>query len=224
MGADDIDGDEANSVAAPAPPTQPAASPVTRAVDMVGAACLLVLSAPLILFCMLLVRLTSPGPALFRQQRVGFGGESFEMLKIRTMTDGNDRHHREYVKALLTEPDAPPAANGSYKLDDPRVTPVGSVLRKLSIDELPQLWNVVRGDMSLVGPRPMLDWEFELVTGAHRRRVEVHPGMTGLWQVSGRSALTMREMLDLDVEYVDSRSVSRDLAILARTPFALLSR
>lgn len=168
------------------------------------------------------IRLDSPGPSLFRQDRVGLGGRTFVLYKFRTMrTDAPDDEHRQLVTSQLRG-----GRNGDGQLqklvDDQRVTRLGQVLRRWSIDELPQLINVLRGDMSLVGPRPCLPWEAEMFSDEHRRRFAVQPGLTGLWQVSGRGGLTMHKALDLDVEYVDRRSVSLDLALLARTPAALL--
>lgn len=198
-----------------------------RALDVTLAVVALLLMLPLLCVIALAVRCTSPGPVLFRQERVGRHGATFTMLKFRTMqTDNDDAAHREYVKRLLTE-EAPPdgGARGVYKLvRDPRLTRIGHVLRAASLDELPQLVNVLTGDMSLVGPRPALAWEVALYRPEHRRRLEVKPGLTGLWQVSGRSALTMRQALDLDVEYVERRSLGLDLALLARTGPALFRK
>ena len=196
-----------------------------RFVDVVGSALLLLFTGPLIAICALAIRATSRGPALFRQTRVGYSEEPFELLKLRTMyVNNDDSAHRAYAKHLISaEQGTELAVGGVYKLQrDPRVTPLGRVLRRMSIDELPQLVNVLRGDMSLVGPRPALPWEVELYGSAHRRRAEVRPGLTGLWQVSGRSRLTTNQMLELDVEYVDRRTLPLDLWILARTPVVLL--
>jgi lipopolysaccharide/colanic/teichoic acid biosynthesis glycosyltransferase len=198
-----------------------------RLLDLCLALLGLLVLAPMLLVVAMLVRVTSPGPALFRQVRVGKNGRPFTMLKFRSMSSGaDDAIHRDYVSRLLTEDIAPEGgAAGVYKLvGDPRVTAVGRLLRKTSIDELPQLMNVVRGHMSLVGPRPALGWEVELYEHRHRRRLAVKPGLTGLWQVSGRSTLTMREALDLDVEYVARRGLGLDLMILAGTVPALLRR
>ncbi len=193
--------------------------------DVVVASVVLGAAAPILAASAVLIRLTSPGPVVFRQMRVGLDGQLFEMLKLRSMVvDGDDESHRSYAISKLTDPDAGPTDNGTFKLDDPRVTPVGRLLRRTSIDELPQLINVLRGDMSLVGPRPMLDWEFEHVHGDHRERVATRPGITGLWQVRGRSRLSTLQMLDLDMEYVRSWRQVLDVRILLRTPFALLSR
>jgi lipopolysaccharide/colanic/teichoic acid biosynthesis glycosyltransferase len=180
---------------------------------------------PLLAAIWLAVRLTSRGPAIFRQERLGLGGRTFTVYKFRTMVaDAPDDIHRQYVTALLTQ-DEPSVtgATGLFKLDaDPRVTSVGRLLRRTSLEELPQLFNVLRGEMSLVGPRPSLAWEAELYREHDRRRFDVLPGLTGLWQVSGRSRLTMREALDLDVEYVRRRSLLLDVVIVARTVGCLL--
>jgi lipopolysaccharide/colanic/teichoic acid biosynthesis glycosyltransferase len=146
------------------------------------------------------------------------------MLKLRTMrNDATDAVHREYVQRMLAG-DARPE-DGLYKLGhDNRVTRVGAVLRRCSLDELPQFWNVLRGDMSLVGPRPVLPWEAELFPSWAGRRFDVQPGVTGLWQVSGRNRLTMTEGLALDVRYVASRTLRLDLLILVRTVGAVIGR
>ena len=198
-----------------------------RTLDLVAALLLLLVLLPLLLLLAVAVRATSTGPVLFRQVRAGRGGEPFVMLKFRSMrANCDDSAHRAYVTALLTE-DVPPDGGepGVYKIAaDSRVTRVGGLMRRTSLDELPQLVNVLRGEMSLVGPRPALPWEVELYDAAHRRRLEVPPGLTGLWQVSGRNTLTMREALDLDVEYAARCSWSLDLRILCRTPAALRGR
>lgn len=193
---------------------------VKRALDVTLASVGLVVLSPLLAMLWSAVRLTSPGPALFRQQRLGLGEQPFVMYKFRTMrVDASDAAHRAYVRRLLTE-DAPPAGapDGLFKLAaDPRITRLGGWLRRTSLDELPQLINVVRGEMSLVGPRPVLPWEAELFEAPARARFLTRPGLTGLWQVSGRSRLTMRQALELDVEYVRRQSLWLDLTILART-------
>lgn len=196
--------------------------------DAVFASVFLVILSPLLAAAAVLIRLTTPGPALIRQTRVGRNGRLFVLYKFRSMyTGSSDELHRQYVRKLLTE-DEPPAGGqrGLFKLEgDPRVTPVGRVLRKTSIDELPQLLNVIKGDMSLVGPRPALPWEVEMIGEAYGKRFEARPGLTGLWQVSGRSRLTMRQGLELDVEYVGRQSFAFDLMILLKTvPAVLLTR
>jgi lipopolysaccharide/colanic/teichoic acid biosynthesis glycosyltransferase len=157
------------------------------------------------------------GPVFFRQERVGLGGRRFTMLKFRTMTLGSgDAGLQELIARELRGEDT--VVNGSAKLnDDKRVTGIGSVLRRTSLDELPQLINVVRGEMSLVGPRPCLSWEAEMFPPQFRSRFSVRPGLTGLWQVSGRSTLGTLEMLQLDVCYVRTRTLLLDLLILLRT-------
>jgi lipopolysaccharide/colanic/teichoic acid biosynthesis glycosyltransferase len=140
--------------------------------------------------------------------------------------DSDDRLHRDYVRQLLEDPPtAPRGPDGLYKLvDDPRITPVGRWLRRASLDELPQLVNVLRGEMSLVGPRPVLPWEAALFGPRHSARFQVSPGITGLWQISGRNRLTMTQALDLDVEYVERQCLRLDLAILIRTIPVVLGR
>jgi lipopolysaccharide/colanic/teichoic acid biosynthesis glycosyltransferase len=196
-----------------------------RLIDFSLSLMLVIMVAPLLLLLWCLVRLTSSGPAFFRQERLGRNMRSFTMLKLRTMYVGNqDQIHRNYVTHLLSA-DQPAAAgeNGLFKLDnDPRVTRLGAWLRQTSLDELPQLLNVLRGDMSLVGPRPVLPWEAELFEERFRRRFLVKPGISGLWQVSGRSRLTMREALELDIEYTDRQSLALDLSIIIRTVPAIL--
>jgi lipopolysaccharide/colanic/teichoic acid biosynthesis glycosyltransferase len=184
----------------------------------------MIIAGPLIVLLVCLVRLSSPGPGLFRQERLGRARQPFTMLKLRTMfTDNDDLIHRTYVASLLNdERPAADSSTGLYKLNgDPRVTRLGSFLRRTSLDELPQLLNVLGGSMSLVGPRPVLAWEAEMFDPVHLPRFEVKPGITGLWQIRGRSKLSMRQALDLDVEYVQERSFGRDLFILAMTIPAL---
>jgi lipopolysaccharide/colanic/teichoic acid biosynthesis glycosyltransferase len=195
-----------------------------RLLDITLALALLAVCSPLLLVAAILVGTTSAGPVLFRQTRVGRAGAPFRMLKFRTMRDGcDDGAHRDYVRRLLA--DQVEAHDGLYKLvDDPRVTRVGAVLRRLSIDELPQLLNVLKGEMTLVGPRPALPFEAELFPDWATPRYLVAPGLTGLWQVSGRNRLTMLEGLKLDVEYVERRSFVVDLFILLRTVPAVLGR
>lgn len=203
---------------------EPRPEAVKRVLDFALALLLIAVSGPLLLFLWCLVRWTSAGPAFFRQERIGRDMEPFTMLKLRSMYVGNDdRMHRAYVTSMLIAGEEATAGNGMlFKLDgDPRITPLGRWLRKTSLDELPQLINVLRGDMSLVGPRPMLPWEAELLGEPYRARFAVKPGITGLWQVSGRSRLSMRTALELDVEYVHRRSIALDLSILARTVPAL---
>jgi lipopolysaccharide/colanic/teichoic acid biosynthesis glycosyltransferase len=202
--------------------------PPRELVDAALAAVALTVLSPLLCAAGVLVRVTSKGPALFRQLRVGKDGVPFEVVKLRTMrverSPEHDAAHRAMCRQEIEHPELPAGtSDGVYKLEeDPRVTPVGRVLRRLSIDELPQLINVVRGEMAIVGPRPMLPWEFELCSERQRQRAQVKPGMTGLWQVRGRNKLSMGQMLDLDVEYVETRSWLGDLAIMARTSLVLV--
>jgi lipopolysaccharide/colanic/teichoic acid biosynthesis glycosyltransferase len=175
-----------------------------------------VLAAPLVAALAFAVRLTSPGPVFFRQERVGVDGRRFTMLKFRSMVVDAEERRR-----ALSELDQ---GNGPlFKIyADPRVTPVGALLRRFSLDELPQLINVLRGDMSLVGPRPPLPDEVAAYDDVAVRRLRVRPGMTGLWQVSGRSDLSWEESLRLDLRYVDNWSMALDLSILWRTCRAVL--
>ena len=192
---------------------------IKRALDVLLASAALLVLSPLLAAIWLAVRLSSPGPAVFSQERLGRGEQPFTMYKFRSMSTGaDDTIHREYVSRMLTGEGPVEATNGIYKLHaDPRITPLGASLRKTSLDELPQLVNVVRGDMSLVGPRPVLAWEAKLFSPQARARFQTRPGLTGLWQVSGRNALTMQQALVLDVEYVRRQSLWLDLTILART-------
>jgi lipopolysaccharide/colanic/teichoic acid biosynthesis glycosyltransferase len=209
---------------------RPGPETAKRAADFVLSLLAIVVLTPLLLLLWLLVRSTSSGPALFRQERLGRDKHPFTLLKLRTMYIHNDdRIHRDYVTGMLAAGEAGRAATagtsgatGLFKLEaDPRVTRLGGWLRRSSLDELPQLINVLKGEMSLVGPRPVLSWEADLFGERHQRRFAVKPGMTGLWQVSGRNRLSMREALELDVEYVTRRSFALDLVILFRTVPAL---
>ena len=188
-----------------------------RTVDVVASALVLLLGAPLLLAIGVWIRLDSPGPALLRQQRVGLGGHPFTLYKFRSMRVGNDdRAHRTLIAAELNGEDT--SEGGSTKVkDDPRVTRAGHLLRRTSLDELPQLINILRGDMTLVGPRPCLVWEADMFPPEFALRFAVRPGLTGLWQVSGRSTIGTREMLRLDLEYVRARRLRGDLVILLAT-------
>lgn len=191
-----------------------------RVFDVVGSLLLLVLFLPLWLIVVVAVKVSSSGPVLFRQQRVGAGGELFSILKFRSM-------HRDAEGALRAHPElhARYLAN-DHKLplkEDPRITPVGRVIRQLSLDELPQLWNVARGDMALVGPRPIVPTEIPIYGGRLDAYVLTRPGVTGAWQVAGRSSLAYADRVQLDVDYFEQWSLARDLAILAKTPLAVAS-
>jgi lipopolysaccharide/colanic/teichoic acid biosynthesis glycosyltransferase len=179
---------------------------------------LVVLGLPMLIIAMA-IRLDG-GPALFGQRRVGLHGSPFTMYKFRSMRPGgDDRAHRELIARELRGEDT--TVDGSSKLNDERVTKVGRWLRKTSLDELPQLVNVLRGDMSLVGPRPCLEWEAEMFPARFAERFTVPPGITGLWQVSGRSTLETLDMLQLDLDYVRSRSMRIYVRILVGTVAAL---
>ena len=178
---------------------------MSRALDVAGAATLLALASPVLGAAAIAIRIEDGGPILYRQRRVGRGGREFELLKLRTMVVGAE------------------TIGAGYAVDrgDPRITRTGRVLRRLSIDELPQLWNVLLGEMALVGPRPTLAYQVEKYTPRQRRRLDVKPGITGWAQVNGRAALAWADRIELDVWYVEHRSLRLDLTILARTPFAL---
>jgi lipopolysaccharide/colanic/teichoic acid biosynthesis glycosyltransferase len=197
-----------------------------RALDLVSSLVLLAPLAPVLVTIAALVKLTSPGPAFFGQTRVGHRRTPFTMFKFRTMHAQSDPTvHREFVGQFIAAGGRNGRPDAFFKLtNDPRITPLGRFLRKTSLDELPQLWNVLRGDMSLVGPRPPVPYEYAQYRPWHRRRViEVKPGMTGLWQVTGRSRTTFDEMVRLDLHYARTRSFWGDLAIIGRTPPAVIS-
>jgi lipopolysaccharide/colanic/teichoic acid biosynthesis glycosyltransferase len=200
---------------------------VCRALDIVLSAILLAVLSPLLLVIALVVRVDSPGPSLFSQRRVGRGLEQFTVRKFRTMRHGADHEsHRRFVLRLIAGED--PGENGDgprFKMTrDPRITRVGHFLRRSSLDELPQLWNVLCGDMSLVGPRPPIPYEVEHYPAHWFGRFAVKPGVTGLWQVNGRSEVTLEEMIALDLEYARRRSLLFNLVILVRTIPVVLSR
>jgi exopolysaccharide biosynthesis polyprenyl glycosylphosphotransferase len=198
-----------------------------RALDVAGSLVLLTLLAPVFLIIAALVKLTSPGPVFFRQSRVGQKAQPFTMLKFRSMrVNASAAIHQEYVTSFIKSGGQQPVANnGVFKLtNDPRITPVGHFLRKTSLDELPQFWNVLCGSMSLVGPRPPLQYEVEQYKPWHTRRVlEAKPGITGLWQVAGRSRTTFDEMVRLDLRYARTCSLWNDLKILLATPGAVIA-
>jgi exopolysaccharide biosynthesis polyprenyl glycosylphosphotransferase len=197
-----------------------------RVLDVCGSAFAILIFSPLFITIAAAVKLTSKGPVLFRQERVGLGGRRFTFLKFRSMVCGSDPHiHQEYIRRFIggkiTE-----ASGGAFKIkDDPRLTRIGAFLRRSSLDELPQLFNVLRGDMSLVGPRPAIPYEIDLYQPWHRERfLEVKPGITGLWQVVGRSKTTFDDMVRLDLQYAKQWSIWLDIKILLQTPRAVLSR
>jgi len=196
---------------------------VKRAVDLVASAVLLLLLSPVFLLLALAIVVDSGRPVLFRQIRLARGLREFRVLKFRTMKLGASSDlHQDYIKKLATGQ----AADDSLKklTADPRVTRMGRFLRSTSLDELPQLVNVFLGNMSLVGPRPALEYELQYYTEEHYARFAVKPGMTGLWQVSGRNELGFTEMLDLDADYARSSNVLTDLKIIVKTPMAAISK
>lgn len=196
-----------------------------RTADIVLGLLGLIVLSPLFLVLAASVKLSSNGPVLFRQERIGFRGQPFLINKFRTMNVANDdSEHRKLVISMLNNEDVEPENGGIYKLDDPRVTRIGAFLRRYSLDELPQLWNVVKGEMSLIGPRPSLPWEHELYSNDLKQRVRSKPGCSGLWQVSGHNKLTVPEMLELDIEYVERWNIALDIEVLLRTPLAVFGR
>lgn len=198
---------------------------LSRILDVSVAATVLIVLAPLLLVILVLVRTTSRGPAIFRQRRVGKDMRMFSVYKFRTMrTDSSDAPHRKYIQALISS-DKTERNGNLYKLVvDDRITTVGRFLRKSSLDEVPQLFNVLTGAMSLVGPRPVTEYEVELYPEPYLRRFTVKPGLTGLWQVSGRSERTYHEMVALDLQYAGQRSLRLDLLILLKTIPVVLGR
>ena len=199
-----------------------------RLFDVVFAVALILLLGLLLIAVALAVRIDSRGPALFRQRRVGYREREFTLYKFRSMrVDADPRGHKEYVTALIKgEGESPDGGRENlYKLAvDNRITPVGRWIRRWSLDELPQLFNVVKGDMTLVGPRPAIPYEVAEYPSWYRRRFAVKPGLTGYWQVSGRSERTYEEMVRLDIEYAKRRTLGLDLSILVKTPWVVLSR
>ena len=194
-----------------------------RSLDVFVAGSLMILVAPIVAVLMLVIRAVSPGPPLFRQVREGLAGRRFVMLKLRTMHVDADRRLQSHLAA---NPDALVEWERYFRLtDDPRIIPgIGPFLRRSSLDEMPQLWNIVRGDMSLVGPRPLQAEPLAALRPEFRAlRCTVRPGLTGLWQVSGRSETDLRGLEELDAEYIRRRSLALDLRILARTPAVVLT-
>ena len=201
---------------------------IKRVLDIVVSLTSLIGLSPLLLLIAALLKIGSSGPIVFKQERIGYAMKPFTMFKFRTMYSGkDDKIHRDYVRSFITARGQvdQSAHNGVFKLSaDSRVTRIGALLRKTSLDELPQLWNVLRGDMSLVGPRPPLAYEVEQYDAWHRHRIlDAKPGITGLWQVTGRSRTTFDEMVRLDLRYARTRSLWIDIKILLATPAAVLS-
>jgi lipopolysaccharide/colanic/teichoic acid biosynthesis glycosyltransferase len=194
--------------------------------DILGSAVALLLFSPLFLIIAIAIKATSPGPVFFRQERVGLNGKTFIFYKFRSMTTNNDpQQHKEYITRFINQQNTAAVEPGIFKLtDDSRITKVGYFIRKTSLDELPQLINVLKGDMSLVGPRPPIPYECDLYDIWHRRRLlAARPGITGLWQVMGRSRTTFDEMVRLDLKYLREWNLLLDLKILLMTPKAVIS-
>jgi lipopolysaccharide/colanic/teichoic acid biosynthesis glycosyltransferase len=203
---------------------------IKRALDVLGSLVAILSAFPLFVLIAAAVKLSSPGPVLFKQERVGQFGKRFMFLKFRSMYADNDpTAHREFVTQLIDGGNGNSCTrnkeDGAYKIVcDPRVTPIGRWLRKTSLDELPQFFNVLKGEMSLVGPRPPIPYECEHYDIWHRRRVtEAKPGITGLWQVEGRSALPFDEAVRLDIKYIREWSLWLDFKILIQTPWVVLT-
>jgi len=200
-----------------------------RSTDIVISLGVLVLGFPFLLAIALLIKLTSRGPVFFKQERVGEDGRSFALFKFRTMrTDCDDSIHREFtrnfIQGRLPEPSLDASDCAVYKLtDDPRITAVGGFLRKTSLDELPQFINILRGEMTIVGPRPPLQYEYECYDEWAKQRLKVRPGLTGLWQVSGRSAVSFKEMVHMDIYYIENWSLLLDFNIMLKTVPVMLS-
>ncbi len=201
---------------------------IKRGIDIVGSSAALFFFSPIFAVVAIAVKLTSKGPVLFKQERLGQHGKTFTVLKFRSMrTDCDAKIHQQYVERFIAgqvDGNAGEAQKPVFKIQmDPRITPIGKFIRKTSLDELPQFWNVLRGDMSLVGPRPSLAYEYRAYELWHRRRVlEIKPGITGLWQVEGRSRTRFDDMVRLDLKYARRWSVWLDLRILAQTPAAVI--
>jgi exopolysaccharide biosynthesis polyprenyl glycosylphosphotransferase len=201
---------------------------VKRCIDIVGSSLALICGAPIFGAIALAIRVTSKGPVLFKQERLGHYGKPFIVFKFRSMrTNCDPKIHQQYVSQFISGQvgdDSTASKKSVFKIqEDPRVTAVGKFLRKTSLDELPQFWNVLRGDMSLVGPRPPIAYEYKAYEVWHRRRVlEIKPGLTGLWQVEGRSRTRFDDMVRLDLKYARGWSLWLDLKILAQTPAAVI--
>ena len=191
-----------------------------RLLDVLGAATALILLSPLLVVVAIAIRVDSPGRVIFRQRRLGKDLAPFSVAKFRTMREGADgeaAEHRSHVEQIMASEERRGTRPMSKLQEDARVTRVGAFLRRTSIDELPQLWNVLRGEMSLVGPRPPIQYEVDRYPADAFRRFEVRPGVTGLWQVRGRSLLTFKQMIALDTEYVETRSLGLNLKIVLLT-------
>jgi exopolysaccharide biosynthesis polyprenyl glycosylphosphotransferase len=203
-----------------------AASSMKKLMDFTGSLLALLLFSPILIIIAAAIKLTSEGPVFFKQERMGLNGEIFTFLKLRSMYVNSDHNrHKDYIIKFIGEGKDNGNTPGVYKLsNDPRITSIGNFLRKTSLDELPQLINVLKGEMSLVGPRPPIPYECELYDIWHRRRLlSVKPGITGLWQVTGRSSTTFDEMVRLDLKYVNEWSLWLDIKLLLKTPWVILT-
>lgn len=210
-----------DAVRVPLAPTPTGYRLTKRFLDVAVSSAGLVVSSPFMLVIAAAIRIGSPGPILFRQERLGIGGRRFTLYKFRTMHAAADEEaHREYVQRLITR-EQPTDATWIPLQEDPRVTRIGGFLRRSHLDEVPQLLNVLRGEMSLVGPRPPIPYEVELYAPWHLRRLAVVPGLTGLWQVRGWGRLSFDEGVALDLEYIERRSLATDLRILFRTAWQI---
>jgi exopolysaccharide biosynthesis polyprenyl glycosylphosphotransferase len=200
-----------------------------RSTDIVISLAVLFLGFPFLLAIALLIKLTSRGPVFFKQERVGEDGRSFALFKFRTMrTDCDDSIHREFTRNFIQGRMPEPSLDANdctvYKLtDDPRITAVGGFLRKTSLDELPQFINILKGEMTIVGPRPPLLYEYECYDEWAKQRLKVRPGLTGLWQVSGRSAVSFKEMVHMDIYYIENWSLLLDFNIMLKTVPVMLA-
>ncbi len=199
-----------------------------RVIDIIGSIFAICISSPLLIMIPILIKLTSKGPVFYKQKRLGMYGRQFTFLKFRSMYVANNNDcHKEFVKSFIQNSDKGKKSGEQrvYKLkDDSRITPIGRFLRKTSLDELPQFFNILWGDMSLVGPRPCLPYEFEYYGLWHKRRIlETKPGLTCIWQVEGRSTTTFETMVRMDIQYITRWSLLLDVKLLAKTPFAVFS-
>jgi exopolysaccharide biosynthesis polyprenyl glycosylphosphotransferase len=197
-----------------------------KAIDFLGSATALLMFSPVFIISAIAIKATSKGPVFFRQQRMGLNGKTFTLLKFRSMYTENDQFkHREYIEKYIREQKNSAVEPGVFKLNnDSRVTPVGRFLRKTSLDEMPQFINVLKGEMSLVGPRPPISYEYDMYDIWHRRRLlTCKPGITGLWQVTGRSRTTFDEMARLDLKYISEWSLWLDIKIILKTPKVMIT-
>jgi lipopolysaccharide/colanic/teichoic acid biosynthesis glycosyltransferase len=198
-----------------------------RVLDVVVSSILLLITAPLWILIALGIKLHSQGPVLYRQQRIGKNGVPFDMLKFRSMRVNADPNvHKEHVQSLIannTSPENLGVSNLKLK-SDPRITGLGKILRSFGLDEMPQLINVLRGEMSIVGPRPPLSYEYELYSTWHKRRLFVSPGITGLWQVTAHNQVTFNRMVEIDLDYIMKTNLWMDLKIMILTPFEMIRR